>query len=81
MSEAGTKIMGTGLVMEGIEYERMEAEIAELKKKLESKQPVCPICKDTMKPFNFKGYYDEISAWGCSCDYFDEGEDQCGAYA
>jgi len=76
-----TKIMSAGLVDEGIEYERMEKEIEELKAKLGSGKLICPMCKEEMAPFNYKGYYDDFSGWKCACEYMDEAKVTYGMYA
>jgi len=80
VSDAGTRIMAAGLVDEGVQFEAMEAKIAELTALLESKTPVCPHCKTAMKATNFTGYYDKFSYWECACDRFENGAEECGAY-
>lgn len=81
MSNLTTTLFANNLCDEGIEVEALERKVKELTELIESKKPVCPICKEEMKPFNFKGYYDEFSGWECSCENFPDVEDSHGAYA
>lgn len=43
--------------------------------------PVCPYCKTTMKPFDFRGYYDSFVGWECMCSTIPNAEIQAGQYA
>jgi hypothetical protein len=44
-------------------------------------KPVCPYCKSKMNPFNYKGYYDSFSGWGCECNEFKDANEFSGQYA
>lgn len=81
MSDIGIKIIGAGLVKEGIEFERLEKEVVELKLKLQSKKPICPFCLGIMDPINYSGYYDSFSYWDCDCEKFEKGFKSVGSYA
>jgi hypothetical protein len=43
--------------------------------------PVCPYCKTEMKPFDFRGYYDDFVGWECQCNDIPNAEIQRGQYA
>ena len=81
MSDAGTRIMGAGLIDEGVEYERMEKEIKLLKAKLSTSRPVCPHCHAEMTPFKYKGYYESHVGWSCDCDKIPDAEQWNGRHA
>lgn len=81
MSDLGTRIMAAGLVEDGMEVESMEEELAKLRAMVSSQKPVCPICKTQLEQVNFRGYYDDFSYWGCSCESFPDGRNAHGDYA
>jgi tRNA(Ile2) C34 agmatinyltransferase TiaS len=81
MSNLTTTLYANNLVDEGLLVDALEKKVEELAKLLESKKPVCPICKTEMSPFNFKGYYDEFSGWSCECKNFPDTKSCQGAYA
>jgi len=81
MSDAGTRIMAAGLVEEGMEFERMERELQNLKNTIKGNVPVCPHCMKQMNTVNYVGYYDSFSYWECNCGHFDDGRRATGAYA
>ena len=80
MSDTSNKIIGAGLVDEGIYLEKLEKEIQDLKNKIESKKLICPHCLCELRPFNYQGYYDSFSGWGCDCEKFDKAEEWQGNY-
>lgn len=67
-------------VDEGILLLEFEKEVIKLNKLIESKKLICPICKTELRPFNFKGYYDDLSGYICECDKFENAEELRGAY-
>ena len=72
--------MAAGLVDDGIAVENMESELAQLRALVESRKPVCPICKSEMKQQNYKGYYDSFGYWECDCPGFSGANTWNGAY-
>jgi transposase-like protein len=80
MSDLGTRIIGAGLVDDGIAVEAMEKEVAELRSVIAAAKPVCPICKTGMKQQNYRGYYDSFSYWECDCPEFPGANTWNGAY-
>jgi hypothetical protein len=68
--------------MRGMEFERMEQEIKELKEKISSSKPVCPFCLVEMKAIDYRGYYDSFCFWECACEKFDKPDEKSsGQYA
>jgi len=80
VSDLGTKIIGAGLVDEGMAVEAMETELKKLRETIASGKPVCPICKCEMKQQNYNGYYDLFSYWECDCSDFPDGNTWNGTY-
>lgn len=76
----GTRIIAAGLVDEGMAYEALEKKVVELEARIASSKPICPVCKQVLRPFNFEGYYDKFSGYECSCDYFEGVKNSSGAY-
>lgn len=80
-SQFALNIYAAGCVDEGIEFERMEKEIRELKDKISSGKPICPYCLAEMKAINYHGYYDSFSMWECRCEKFEKPDgDAYGQY-
>lgn len=81
MSDLGTKIIAAGLVFEGIQVEAIENELAKVKTIISSGKPICPICMQSMQQYNYEGYYDSFSYWGCKCENFPDAQTCNGQYA
>lgn len=80
MSDLSNKIIGEGLCIEGLEVEKLEKELEELKKLLLSKKMICPYCLKELKPWTYKGYYDTFDYWCCGCEKLPNPEIGCGSY-
>lgn len=76
-----TNLHAANLCDEAIAVQKLIDELAEIKIKLRSKKPICPICLAVLEPFNFKGYYDTFSGYECNCTNFVGIVDSRGAYA
>jgi hypothetical protein len=71
-SQFALNLYAAACVDEGMEFERMEKEIKELKEKISSGKPVCPFCLVEMKTVDYCGYYDSFCFWECRCEKFDK---------
>lgn len=80
MSDLSIKIIGAGLAIEGITVENMEKELIRLRQIIANKEPVCPHCKEKLKPYSFEGYYDSFCYWGCDCEKLPLATTHKGAY-
>lgn len=76
-----TSLYAAGLFNEAFRVEEFYKELLELKAKVKSGKPICPICQAVLEPFNYAGYYDSFSAYACNCDKFDKVEVSRGQYA
>ena len=76
-----TNLYAANLIDEGLYVERLIKENAELKDKISSGKPICPICLKVLEPFNYEGYYDGFSGYECGCEKFDKIPVSFGQYA
>jgi len=81
LSDISTFLFGNDKVDEGLVISDIKNDYQKLHDKLETTEPMCPICKEKMRKVNFKGYYDEFSYWECACEKFDGVETTKGNYS
>jgi hypothetical protein len=59
----------------------VQALLEEVKRLRAATAPVCPHCHVSLRPTQFKGYYDEFCYWECDCDSLPKAKTVRGAFA